>query len=73
MLVTDCLWTPHKDVSAKNFKLAAKWNTTQRERGFTPAIPKQKQLATFTLNKTFICQEMLWLAELSAQVDMHYH
>ena len=33
VLVTDCLWTPHKDVSAKNFKLAAKWNTTQKGRG----------------------------------------
>lgn len=32
-----------------------------REGGFTPAISKQKQLATFTLNETFICQEMLWL------------
>lgn len=31
--VTDCLWTPRKDVSAKNFKLAAKWNTTQKGRG----------------------------------------
>ncbi len=29
------------------------------EGGFTPMLSQQKQLATFTLNETFICQEML--------------
>lgn len=68
--LTDCSAAPRMDVSAKNFKLEGKWNTSQRvqggewvgwEGGYSPAISKQKQLATFTLNETFICQVMLWL------------